>query len=213
MRLFLSSEDFGIHPEALLDLVGQAPNTVAVINNAKDGLSKIERDQNTKERITEFAHIGLLAKQLDLRKYFGKANKLAAELKKYKLIWVSGGNTFILRRAMAASGFDSIIKKFLTEDELVYGGSSAGAICATPSLHGTELGDNPKEVPEGYPSEIIWEGLSLVDFYIVPHYKSDWFGAEAEAMVRYMEMHELPHRALMDGQVIVVDGEEESLLE
>ena len=37
-------------------------------------------------------------------------------------IEVTGGNTFVLRRAMKASGFDDLITRMLDGDEIVYGG-------------------------------------------------------------------------------------------
>jgi dipeptidase E len=106
---------------------------------------------------------------------------------------------------MAQSGLDNILKRRLEEDSLVYGGSSAGAIVVTPGLQGVELGDDPGEIPKGYPKRIIWNGLNLVEFHIVPHYQSDWFGKEAAEMEKYLQANNLSYRTLKDGQVIIVD--------
>lgn len=66
-----------------------------------------------------------------------------------------------------------IIASMLKEDEIVYGGFSAGACVAGSTLKGLEIVDDVNSVVEGYSSEIIWEGMSLVSTAIVPHYQSD----------------------------------------
>ena len=75
-----------------------------------------------------------------------------------------GGNTFYLNHKIHKTGFDELIKAALANG-LVYGGTSAGAVVAEPTLHGVEFIDNPKDAPQ-----VIWEGLGLVDFGIVPHW-------------------------------------------
>jgi dipeptidase E len=168
MRLFLSSQDFGIYPEVLIELTGNNKK-VAFINNAKDDWSTYDRREKVEEKKVEFERLGFEFDELDLRGYFGKSNKLLNKLSSFGLVWAAGGNTFILRRAAAQSGLDKILKELIENDKLVYGGSSAGAILATPSLHGVEFGDDPKNIPEDYNEQIIWDGLNFVPFHIVPH--------------------------------------------
>lgn len=211
MRLFLSSQDFGTYPEVLVSLVGDKKR-VAFINNAKDETPAYERSAHTKEKKIEFERLGFTFEEIDLRQYFGLPQELLDKLSNFSLIWAAGGNTFVLRRAMAASGLDDALKELLKDDKIVYGGSSAGSIVATPSLRGTEFGDDPKIVPKGYDKKIIWDGLKLVPFYIVPHYKSDWFGKQAEEMATYMQNKKLPYYALIDNQVVLVDGQKEKML-
>lgn len=213
MRLFLSSENLGNYPDVFLKMVGDGK--LALIENAKDDWSEAERKTKAQEHIDQFSGQGFSVEEIDLRNYFGKANKLAKKIEEFDGVFAFGGNTFILRRSMAFSGFDKILEEKLIKKELTYGGSSAGSCVAAPSLHGMEIGDKPQPdvVPKNYPSkETIWKGLNLVNFYIVPHYKSDWFGAEAEAWVDYMQKNELSHYALKDGQVIVVDGDKTEFL-
>lgn len=212
MRLFLSSQNFGNHTETLLQLIGSRKKTV-LINNAKDYLSPAERRQHSAEKKEEFLAIGLQFQEIDLRDYFGKSAELAKELEQdIGLIWLSGGNTFILRRALQYSGLDKLLPELLRQDAFVLGGSSAGSIVATPSLRGTEHGDDPHEVPDGYNDTVIWEGLNLVPFHIVPHYRSEWFGSESEAMAQYFKQHDMPYYALEDGQVVVVQNEKVGVL-
>lgn len=209
MKLFLSSQDFGNHSERLLELVTN--KKVLFINNAKDELSKNERRENSEAKKEDFESLGFNFEEVDLRDYFSSPipDSLLTDV---GLVWFSGGNTFILRRALAYSGLDKVIIKLVKEDKVVFGGSSAGSIIACPTLRGTENGDDPYAVPVGYKKEIIWDGLNLVDFYIVPHYLSDWFGKKANAMKDYFEKNKLPQHALVDGQVIVVNGKEHEFL-
>jgi dipeptidase E len=152
----------------------------------------------------EFASLGIEAKPLDLRDHFGDPESLRSRLEGFDLVWVLGGNSFILRRAMKQSGFDDVIVDMLDRDQIVYGGFSAGAVVATPSLSGIELMDDPTELPAGYEPEVVWDGLGLIDHHIVPHYRSAHpESAAAERAVRHMSARGMPYRTLRDGEVIV----------
>ena len=99
-------------------------------------------------------------------------------------------------------------QQLLESNDLVYGGFSAGACVLSPSLRGIHLADKPENVPEGYPSEVIWEGIGLISFYIIPHFRSPHPGSEAmENVIAYYKKQKLPYHAIADGEVIVVDGE------
>lgn len=205
MRLFLSSQNLGKYPEAFIELLGE--NTkLAFIENAKDDWSVDDRFAKVQEHKHQFRQLGFDFHELDLRAYFGKSKKLATELQGFGGIFAAGGNSFILRRAMAQSGLDKVLPKMLAKDSLAYGGSSAGSIVVTPSLRGSEHGDAPDIVPKLYDKKVIWKGLGLVPFYIVPHYKSDWWGKEAELMAKKLKAKSQKYYALQDGQVIVVES-------
>jgi dipeptidase E len=212
MRLFLSSQNVGNHADRLLDLVGENKKLI-YIPNAGDYSQKAVSEAKREEHKKQFEDLGFTFTKVDLKDYFGKPEELAKKLRGAGLVWVPGGNTFLLRRAMYDSGLDRLLVTLLKEDKLVYGGSSAGSIVMTPSLHGTEWGDDPDQVKEVYGKDKIWSGLGLVDFFIVPHYGSDWFADEAKHMAGYLKKHNLPYKALKDGQVIAVDGAKQELLD
>jgi dipeptidase E len=211
MRLFLSSQGLGNHADRLLDMVGEK-SKVLYVYNAKDDLAFVERAEQIAEKRTEFERIGLTFEELDLRDYFGKKTELKERLDGIGLLFVGGGNTFILRRAIKYSGLDDLIVENLMHDAFVYAGSSAGSMVVSPNLHGTERGDSLDIVPSGYKDEVVWGGLHLVDFYFIPHYLSDWFGDKAQMMKEYFDERHLPYKALMDGQVYIVDGTQQELL-
>ena len=123
-----------------------------------------------------------------------------------------GGNSFVLRRAMKQSGFDTVIREMLATDAIAYGGYAAGAVVAGPSLRGLELMDDPFELPDGYDEPLIWSGLGLTPFAIVPHYLSSHpEAAAAEKVVSYMRARRTRFRAISDGEVIVQVGKLERL--
>jgi dipeptidase E len=211
MRLFLSSENLGRYPQEFLNLLG--PNkTLVIVHNAIDDWSPEDRKTKVDNHLEQLKSQGFKAFDFDLRDYFGKHQDVEKQLSKCGGIFIFGGNTFILNRALKYSGAGRALYDMVRKNEIAFGGSSAGSIIATPSLHGSELGDHPEVTPEGYKDEIIWEGLDFVNFYIVPHYKSNWFGIEAEAMLDYFKQHLLPYRALQDGQAILINGDKEEFL-
>lgn len=206
MRLYFSSYRTGDRAGSLLALLGSGKRT-AIVSNALDNISPtaraIYRDEVYDPHM-ELRALGLETEELDLRRYFGAPEALATRLAEFDLVWVMGGNSFVLRRAMKQSGFDDVITGMLDRDEIVYGGFSAGAVVAAPTLCGIELMDDPAEVPAGYEAEPTWEGLGLIDYSIVPHFRSPHSeSGAAERAVRHMMERGMRYRALRDGEVIV----------
>jgi dipeptidase E len=214
MRLFLSSQDLGHHAELAHTMCAPGMR-VAFIINAMDYVDPAIRLEKVDRKRQLFEDAGFHFDEVDLRDYFGKPEQLEVRLQDFDFAWCSGGNTFILRRAMRASGFDDILLKRLQEDSIMYGGSSAGSCVAAPSLHGIERGDrpDPDTVPADYPdSSIIWDGLNLVPFMMVPHCDQEWFSSEADATVQALQATNTPHELLNDGEVVIVDGDDTRVL-
>ena len=209
MRLYLSSYRLGERAGALLALVGPGGHA-AIVANALDGMPA-EARRNHREEVydpgRELGALGISAAELDLRDFFGQKEALSKELIRYDLVWVIGGNAFTLRRAMHQSGFDTVISAMLDRDEIVYGGFSAGAVVAGPSLDGFEIMDDPGELPSGYVNEPVRDGLNLIDFAIIPHYRSPHpEAAAADRCARHFASSRRPFRALRDGEAIVWTG-------
>jgi dipeptidase E len=163
MRLYLSSFRNGNKPEELLKLLGDGHRT-ALIFNAQDWKSANDRAADLAAESERLQSLGLEPEEVDLRNYFGKPNDLKKLLSGFDLVWVRGGNVFILRRAFRQSGAEAVIPELLRTDAIVYGGYSAGVDIMQPHLHGIELVDDPNIVPEGYDKEIIWECLGLIPY-------------------------------------------------
>jgi len=210
MRLYLSSYRFGDRVDLLLAMAGQGARA-GVISNAADLIPRADREnylRNVHNPAAELRDHGLDVSDLDLRSYFGSPDALEQDLAKLDLVWVVGGNTFLLRRAMRQSGFDTLIHKFLDADRLVYGGFSAGAIVACPDLRGIDLMDEPTKVAEGYDPTVIWEGLNLIPFHLVPHYDSPHPESPlADKAVAFMLDQAMPYRTMRDGDVLIRDAD------
>ncbi len=212
MRLYLSSFRNGNQPSELLRLLSGKKRT-ALIANAIDADDEMTRSQKVQEETVRLESLGLEVTEVDLRQYFGQSEELESELVKYDLLWVRGGNTFVLRRAFGQSGADKIIRQMLAEDTVVYGGYSAGIDMLVPNLCGVELVDDPYIVPSGYDESIIWDSLGSLSYCVAPHYKSDHPESTAvDTLVMYMIDNHMPFIALRDGEAIVVDGDGQKIV-
>lgn len=212
MRLYLSSFKFGNHVDKLRELVGAGKEAIIILN-ARDYKSPEERNKSLKWEIEILNNAGFKVDELDLRNYFGKEKDLENLLKTKQLVWIEGGNTFLLRRAMRQSGFDNAIKKLLKKDKIVYAGDSAACVVLHKDLHGLDLLDDPNIVSEGYKKETIWKGLSLLDFNLAVHYKSEYpESIKVEKGIDYYEKNDIPYKTLRDGEVLIINNEYSEVL-
>ena len=216
MRLYLSSFRLGNHAHRIPGLARtQSPRVLACMN-ALDAKPAEQRQALFQRLVDEFAVLGAGVRELDLRRYFSAPETLGDDLADCDIVWASGGNAFTLLAAMRQSRFPDALAPLLRADRIVFGGHSAGAVVATPTLRGIELVDSadPADaIPPGYAPEIYWDGMALVGYSIAPHYQSDHPESPAiDAVVRYFEDHCMPYRALRDGEAVLVDGDHDMLL-
>ncbi len=187
-----------------------------VIANACDGFDPAKRGPRVERELEALSALGFWAAELDLRKHFregGDREGLHAELYSAGLIWARGGNAFVLRRAMAQSGFDHILVEALRRDDLVFGGYSGGIAVLAPSLAGIELVNDIASAPEGYDPAVIWEGLGVLPWSVIPHYKSPhWSSPGIDKVVAYLQERNLPYRTLSDGEALIISGGREELV-
>lgn len=203
MKLYLSSFRLGNNPERLAGLLS-SNKKAAVIINAMDFLENEIRKEKLEKEIEDLRSIGIMGEELDLRDYFGKKDGLRKKLSQYGMIWARGGNTFILRRAYAYSGFDELLKEKIPDKNFVYAGYSAGICLLGPTLKGFDMVDDPHTVPPGYKPEVIEEGLGFLDYCIEPHYRSNHpESAGIEKEVQYCIDNKILFKALHDGEVII----------
>ena len=209
MKLYLSSYKFGNYTEELVKLSFNNKK-VGIIMNAVDWSDDKERvTRSLNDQIDVFKSLGFNPEQIDLRNYFGKSDELKKHLTSFGMIWIYGGNTFVLKRAYEQSGFGKIIKEMILKDEIVYAGFSAGVVILSKSMKGLEIVDDPNIVPEGYKSDFSWDGLGILDYHVAVHYKSDHSeSADIDKEIEYCEKNNIPYKTLSDGEVIVINGEE-----
>lgn len=204
--MYLSSYRLGDHPEQLVELVGTNKKTAVIGNSIDFGNDPERRKAGVQREIDDLTKLGFIPEEVDLRNYFGKPEELEKKLSEFGMLWVRGGNTFILRKAFKESGLDQWLAKQKDNQDLVYAGYSAGVCVLSPSLKGLDTVDDPNLPADGYSSEVIWEGLGLIDFAFAPHYRSNHpESAAVEKEVEYYKNQGLKFIALHDGEVIVIN--------
>lgn len=213
MKLYLSSYRLGNHAEKLKELVSKPGARVAVSVNALDYATDLERKQGVLDReLEDMRSLGFNAEHFDLRDYFDN-DDLAEKLKEYDLIWFSGGNVFILAKAFKQSGFDSVFEDQVKNYQLIYAGYSAAFCVLNDDLHGVELVDDKDVEADGYESGEIWQGLGVIDFYPIVHFRSDHPESDdVEKEYNYVVENNIPHKTFKDGDVYLVNGEEQTVL-
>ncbi|GAA3873356.1 Type 1 glutamine amidotransferase-like domain-containing protein [Streptomyces sedi] len=210
MRMYLSSWRIGDHPERLLALL-DSPGThrVAVIANAVDALPAAARRAAVEREIDALTALGLRPVELDLRAYFDQPpERVAVALERFPMVWVRGGNVFVLRHALARSGADRALTELLRRNAVVYAGYSAGACVLAPELHGLEQCDDPSAVTAAYDASPRFDGLALLDYVVVPHIDSPGH-PETEVLGAVADRYRgrgVAHRTLRDGQALVISG-------
>jgi dipeptidase E len=101
----------------------------------------------------------------------------------------------------------------LRRDDLVFGGYSGGIAVLAPNLRGIELVNDITSAPEGYDPAVIWDGLGVLPWSVVPHYKSPhWSSPGIDTVVAYLQAHNLPYRTLSDGEALIISGDREELV-
>lgn len=124
MNLYLSSYRLGERGAELAAMVGGRKH-IAVVRNAVDASDDAERHRLGRERERDaLADLGISSAPLDLRDYFGAPDALRQELRAFDGLWVTGGNTFVLRRAMGLSGLDALLRERVADASFTYGGYS-----------------------------------------------------------------------------------------
>jgi dipeptidase E len=197
VRLYLSSFRLGDHSDRLLGLAGDG-RRLALIGNALDGLPVDVRRAGVQREIVELSSLGFRITEADLREPEATRHLAAADV-----IWVRGGNVFVLRRLLADSGADSVIVELLERDAVVYAGYSSGACVLAPDLHDLERVDDVTAV-----TSPIYDGLGVLDRPVVPHVdspghpESDACNAVSASMTRAGRAH----WALADGDVLLQHG-------
>lgn len=204
MKLYLSSYKFGNSIQSLANMMSNN-KSIAIIQNALDAYTDLDRRKVSLQNDMEaLAEIGLKPEELDLRNYFTRNIELKQKLSELGGVWVVGGNTFVLRRTFKESSMDKWLVVQKENKEFVYSGYSAGICVLAPTLRGIDLADDLVAAKELFNKEVLWDGLGLISYMPVPHYKSDHPESYLmEDVVSFMEREGLPYKTLRDGEVII----------
>ncbi|MEG0823326.1 MAG: Type 1 glutamine amidotransferase-like domain-containing protein [Erysipelotrichaceae bacterium] len=92
-------------------------------------------------------------------------------------IYIAGGNTFYLLQELVRTKTDKLIKDAIIAGKL-YIGESAGSMIVSNNIDYVRAMDEPSLAP----LLTTFDALSLVDFYVVPHYNDEPFKDIAHKM-------------------------------
>lgn len=121
------------------------------------------------------------------------------------VVFVEGGNTFYLLKAVRESGFDIVIKE-LIEKGMVYTGTSAGSYIACPTIE-VSTWKKPGEEKENF-GVTDFSAMNLVPFLVKAHYKPE----HDEILKEKISQAKYPIRILRDGQAILVEDDKYTLV-
>ncbi len=183
----------------LLDKPVPHDNKIALIENAAYG-EPGEKLWLYENRAAIQAH-GFDVELVDLEDYKNMTSRLEEKLLEKDVVWLGGGNTYYLRWVLKETGADEIIKKLVSGDRFVFGGGSAGAVVAGPTIEFFETADDPKSAPE-----LILSGLSLTDIVVVPHYGNEQYGHVMKDIENKLNAAGYKSQAVTDEQALVING-------
>lgn len=121
--------------------------------------------------------------------------ELREVLKNKDIIYVEGGDTYYLLRAIKESGFDKVVKELLDRGA-IYIGSSAGSYVACPTIEMAAWIDN------NFDASILddYTAMNLVPFIMIVHYEDYNEKIIKEKMVDF----KYPIRVLRDDQTLLI---------
>ena len=121
------------------------------------------------------------------------------------LVYITGGNTFLLNHRLHVSGVMPYLKKKI-QNGLPVVGVSAGMILCGPNIL-TSKDMNTVETPH-------FDGLNLVPFNVFAHYADEAYGQSVhdDWLADYHFFHDNPVILLSDGAYVKVDGRKTTLV-
>ncbi len=208
MKFYLSSYKLGDEKEKLKQMIEQTSGKFGHIPNARD-FTKQDTTNTTKhltEDMDDIRALGTDIELLDLKKYFGKENELRQKLSTLGGVYVSGGNTFILRQAMRLSDMDTILLEMAGRNDFIYAGYSAAGCVLASTMKPYAITDNATDMPYKEITKPIWEGLGILPFVFQPHYHSDHpESARTDKEIEYCIENKILFKAYRDGEVLLIE--------
>lgn len=122
------------------------------------------------------------------------------------IIYFTGGNSFFLLEQLRKKGVDKLLKEELNKGKLFIG-ESAGAIICAPDIKYIEMMD---EKPGDY-SLTDDGGLSLINFYVLPHYLTAPFKKITEKILE--QFNNLNICPINNSQAVIIEEGSKRIVE
>jgi putative dipeptidase E len=132
--------------------------------------------------------------------------KIKEAFEEADVIYFTGGNSFFLIDQLRKTGADKLLKQHIIEKGKLFIGESAGAIVCAPTISYIKKMD---PIPKDY-SQSDNRGLSLIDFYVLPHYLTAPFKKATEQIVQALPDLELC--AINNSQAIIVQDDARNIV-
>ena len=118
------------------------------------------------------------------------------------IVYIGGGNTFVLLEHMNKTSFTAALKAFLTKGGL-YIGSSAGACVACPNIGFIAPMDQPEQADLAD-----YTAMGLVPWAVVPHFKqaNTSYGVIAAEIAASLKAQHQPSIILQDHQALYIEN-------
>ena len=132
--------------------------------------------------------------------------KMEAMIRKARVVYISGGNTFLLNQRLHLSGLMPFLRKKV-QAGLPVVGFSAGAIVCGPNIL-TSKDMNSVEANR-------FDSLNATPFNFLAHYDADAYGQSAvhdDWLSDYHVFHDNPVIMLCDGAYVKVEGKKTTLV-
>lgn len=208
MKYYLSSFKLGNETTKLKDLVGITNKKFGYIPNALDFSSAdpARKIKHIEDDMNDIRQYGLEIEVLDLKSFFGKKEELKTKISSLGGLYVSGGNTFVLRQAVHLSGLEEVMIDLQNRKDFLYVAYSAGVCILTPTLKPYAITDDATDFPYKEIKSQIWEGLGILDFAFEPHYKSDHPESKStDIEIQHCVDNKILFKAYRDGEVLILE--------
>ncbi len=189
MKLLLASDgEFLINQGYALLGIPRTLMHIGYVTTASKGARSTEYVQRHKKAMEQhgyrYAEIDIENKSEQMVEHFFRDKNV---------IHIEGGNTFYLLQAVKRTGFDKIIKSYVTQGK-IYVGTSAGSSIAGPTI------GLSSHIPKDASVEQI-TALNLVPFQVVSHFTPE----KTNAVRQQIKTTHYTVKILRDGQGILVE--------
>lgn len=199
MKLFLTSSCISENlREPFLKFLNKAPEQTKLyfIPTASD----VEHDKfYVCKSMDDFSAIGIDPVWYSLK--FKNKEQLKRELADADVIWVNGGNTFYLLDTARKTGFLDVVSDLVQNKHIMYGGTSAGSILASPTIEAASWGGEGGDKNDVGLSDL--NALNFVPFITHVHYDPSTEKEELLGRAGKQTIY-----AIQDEGAVEVNGEE-----